>query len=781
MNLTHPIVRARILPHSVWLLALLVACGGGGGGAGPVGPGPGPGGGGGPLPGGAIPAEHAGLIAAAAGNGAVRIEWDLPAAGYQAAWFASTSTATVYAGTAQVITSGTGTTVTGLANGVQRFFGLGIRQGTAGAWTPAGEVLRATPGTPIYVDAAAATAGDGSLATPYRSLAAAAAAAPVDSILWVKDGTYAGPVVVKVGTNVFGGFPAGAAFDLNTRNAQSGATIVTAPSLQPAIDANLTGLGGNRIVLDGLVCRGNNVGFYGVDTQHADIDMRSLTINGFVDRGIRMRHLGVGVTPPNENAVAQLVHCTVQQNGADGLSVLGSYNLSIDFCSFDANVQEGIELGPLYAINGFTTSFHVSASRFVNNGSEGLDATLAQPIGVTAGSATFDIDVRGCNFDGNGLDGLLIDQDHDLAPGWRGKIEVRDCSAHHNALAGVHVDADSPGEFLLHRIRATANGTDGILVSSEVAGGLVTVSASHLAGNLGAGLNTSLGNKRLLATHCVFAGNQTGGFLANAVEGAAANCIAHLQPNPYLNVRQLGSPISTDAAASVFSNAPTAYSRVNAHTTGTLGLAAVPDFAVGATVEIADDGVVRHAASITGTTVVLDSTPTLRRVPTTVMAYGSTSVTEDLRLATSSTVAGLGMKETGAGNVDPGPFGAPTGGAPGVTDTLPAELVWLDQITPAAPTALGSTQAVVLRFSRAIVNPADSRSPTLDGATITGARVRVVNASGTALAIGIVPSANTLTINPPTGGWGTGALRLELHRGITAGGTPLQPVILPLR
>ncbi len=775
----------RVAPLLFCLVPLFTACGGSGGSGGPVGPGPGGGGdGGGPLPGGAIPAAHAGLIAAAAGSGEVRLELDLPASGYQAGVFLATDARLVYSsGTPDRIVTTTSTKYTALTNGTQRFYGLGIRQGTTGAWTPVGEVLRATPRAPIYVDAAATTAGNGTLASPYRSLAAAAAAAPIDSTIWVKDGTYAGPVVVKVGTNVFGGFPAGTAFSLDTRNAQGGATIVTAGSLQAAIDANLLSLGGNRIVLDGLVCRGNGVGLYGVDTQHADIDLRSVVINGFADRGIRMRHLGVGIAPPNENAIAQLVHCTVQQNGADGLSVVGSYNLSVDHCSFDANVQEGIELGPLYGISSAVpTTVHIRASRFANNGAEGVDASLAQPIGVTAGSATFDIQVESSTFQGNGLDGLLVDQEHELAPGWRGHIVIRDCAAHHNALAGVHIDADAPGEFLVHRVRATANGTDGVFVSSELAAGLVTVSASYLAGNLGAGLNTSLGNKRLLATHCVFAGNQAGGFLGNTIECAAANCIAHLQPTPFQNVRQLGSPISTDAASAVFSNLPSAYSRVNTHATGTLGLAAAPSFATGATVEVADDEVVRHAATVAGTTVVLDSTPTLRRVPTMVTAFESTTVTEDARLAAASPVAGAGMKELGAANVDPGPFGAPVGGAPGVTDTLPESLAWLDQITPTPPTNLGNTQAVVLRFARAVVNPADSTAPSLDTATVTSGRLRVLNAAGTALAIGIgTPVQNTVTINPPAGGWPTGALRLEVHRGITAGGTPIQPVIVPLR
>src|SRR5262245_43026220 len=335
------------------LLLLLAACGGGGGGGGTVTPGGPPG----PLPSGPGITVHAGLLAAAAGNGEVRVEYDLPESNFEAALFHSANSATILATTPITPLSGTARTITGLTNGLQRFFVLGIRPAGGSAWTQAGEILRATPNAPIFVDASAGGGGNGTLAAPFQSLAAAAVAAPATGAnIWVRAGTYTGPVQAKAGTHVFGGFAAGAAFTLDNRNAQSGVTIVTAGALQAALDASLPSLSA-RIVFDGIACRGNGTGFYGVDTEHADLDLRSLTISGFADRGIRMRHLGVGGTAPaTEIANAQIVNCTVQQNGADGLSLQGAYNLRIDGCNFNANVQEGIQLGPLYGINGFTTT-----------------------------------------------------------------------------------------------------------------------------------------------------------------------------------------------------------------------------------------------------------------------------------------------------------------------------------------------------------------------------------------------------------------------------------------
>jgi len=207
------------------------------------------------------------------------------------------------------------------------------------------------------------------------------------------------------------------------------------------------------------------------------------------------------------------------------------------------------------------------------------------------------------------------------------------------------------------------------------------------------------------------------------------------------------------------------------NSSGTLGLAAAASFATGATVELADDDTARNAAQVSGTTVVLSSAPTLRRLPTALLAYPGSTVAEDIRLAASSVMAGQAMKEVGTPNVDPGPFGAAVGGQPGIADPLPQALVWLDQVTPTPPTALGSSQAVSLHFSQAIA-----------AASVTSTRVRVLDAGGNAVAAGVVPSGSTITLNPPGGGWPAGALRAELHRGITGtDGTPLQPLNVALR
>ena len=114
-------------------------------------------------------------------------------------------------------------------------------------------------------------------------------------------------------------------------------------------------------------------------------------------------------------------------------------------------------------------------------------------------------------------------QEHEAAPGWFASVDVRECTAKNNGRAGFHVDADGDGEYLLHRLRSTANGTDGVWISSETQAGQVVLSSCYLAGNLGAGARASLGNKPILASHCVFAGNLEAGLVSSFTASAAAS------------------------------------------------------------------------------------------------------------------------------------------------------------------------------------------------------------------------------------------------------------------
>jgi hypothetical protein len=760
--LHHPIHAPSLTTSFVLLLGLLTgACGGGGGSGGttpqqpPTTPPSDP-----PV------AAHAGLLSLCAGDAEVRLHWNLPGSGYEAALFQGSSSTTVISGSPLVSPlPGSGTTVAA-TNGTETFFAMGIRPTGQSTWSLAGLPLRAVPNAPIYVDAAQ-TGGNGTSANPYGSLGTALQAAALvgGGNIWIRDGSYTGPFVVQPGVHVFGGFPRSAPFTLSNRNPEGLATTCTAGSLQSVFDLSIVG---DRSVLDGIVVDGRSTALYGIDTEDNDIDLRSVTVTSCVDRGIRMRN-----SRTTEEAVIQMVNCRVQSNGADGASLQGPYRLTIDYCSFDSNVQEGLDCGNLDALNGGTSTLHVTASRFFGNGAEGLDASIAQPLGATTGSGRFEILIQNCLFEANAFDGLLLDQEHEAAPGWYANIIVRDSTARDNGRAGVHIDADADGDYLLHRVLTSANGTDGLWVSSETHAGHVIASACAFVGNLGAGARASLGNKAILTSHCLFAGNRGGGIATPLIEAAATSGIAHLQTNAFANTRQFANATVTSAAAALFENAPREYLRVTAETSGTLTVDPAPHVAVADHIEIGDDGVSRSVTSVVGSAVTIGSTPDFLRLPATLFGYGAAaSVLDDLRLAAGNTVAGTGMAEAGAAAVDPGPLGAPNvTTTPGTGHAIPASVLWLQSCDPAVPTGPTSSQDVVLEFSAAI-----------DVATITPTSLRVTDDNGTPVTALANVSGNQIILTPPGGGWGANPLRIELHAGIASvAGTGLShPMIVPL-
>ncbi len=769
---------ARSAVSSCLFLSILslAACGGGGGGGGGD-----TGGGGGGNPGGVpstpVAVDHSGVLAAAAGDASVRLHLRRPPSGFESALFHATTTAGLLAGT-QVAVSADTVTVTGLTNGTERVFSLAIRPTGGSTWTLAGAGVRARPAaTTIYVDAAAGAGGNGSLANPYNTLQAGltAAATAGAANVWVRDGSYT-PGIVSPGVHVYGGFASGA-FTLANRDPLAGLTIVAATTGQSAIAMSVAG---TRVILDGFAVRGNSAGLLGIDHENLDLELRSVSVRSFTDRGIRLRN-PVNVTNPafTQNLDIQLVNVFSQQNGADGINLVGPFDVRMDSCAFDANVQEGAEFGPLYAMNALTSTVEVTHSRFANNGSEGFDASVDDVV-QQSGGGTFDLSFRGCTFSGNGLDGLLVDQEHD-ATAWTSNAIVRDCTASENALAGIHIDFDGRGAMLVHNVRATGNGTDGVLVTSETDAGHAVVSSSHLAGNLGAGLRVTsgTGNKIVLASHCTFAGNQAGGMLSPARVSSATNCIFHLQPTPTSNVRELGNATITSASAAAFTNAPNAYARVNANTNGSLTLAAAATFSAGATVELADNGTALTAPQVAGTSVVLSANPTLRRVPASLTAYPAPSIVDDFSLALGSAAIAAGMKEQGAADVDAGALGSPLGDTPGVSDPIPGALLWIDEVSPAPTDVLQPTTGLTIRFRSAL----GGAPPDLTEASVTAARVRVISGTGTAQAVSpSVSGLNTILVPAPVGGWPAGQLRIEIHRDIAAGSTTFtHPTIYPLR
>ncbi|TDJ69081.1 MAG: hypothetical protein E2O39_12270 [Planctomycetota bacterium] len=120
--------------------------------------------------------------------------------------------------------------------------------------------------------------------------------------------------------------------------------------------------------------------------------------------------------------------------------------------------------------------------------------------------------------------------------------------------------------------------------------------------------------------------------------------------------------------------------------------------------------------------------------------------------------------------VDAGPFGAPSGGDPGLEELVPADMFRVSSTMPAWVSPVAPPQAIEVAFLDGVP----------DAASVPGS-VFVVDGSGTPVASTAFVAGDVLVGQPPAGGW-SGALRLELHAGLASeeGALLAVPIALPI-
>jgi hypothetical protein len=742
---------------------LLPACGGGGGGGG-ASPAPTPT----PIlppPNTSAPSPaSAGLVAAAAGSGQVRLDLRLPGTGFETALFQSTSAGTVYAN-APILAplAATSTVVSGLGDGVDTFFGLGVRAVGSTPWTPVGAVVRTRPGAPIYVDASASPAGANgqSPATAFPNLqdALLVAGAANGGNVWVRDGDYsAGPYALGPNVTASGGFDG--SFTLANRNPASGSTRLLGTTTQEIVSVQT---GGSDGALDGFVVDGGGTVLKGIDIVDGDVELRSLLVRRCSDRGIKAVN-----TVPTPNRRLAVIGCTVAEHGSDGLSSAGAIDVLLDGSHFDGNGQEGADIDDLACPDNGSVTLVANNCRFFGNGFEGLDADLAA-VPLATGSGVFTVRLDNCRFEVNGLDGVLLDQEHEFFPGFRAEIVVRGCVARANRLAGLHIDADARGTYTLSHLRCTANGTDGVQVTSETNAGELVLTASWLAGNLGHGARVVSGNKVLLVSQCGIAGNALGGVRGDVRELGVGNSVFLRQPTPRTNASG-GGNLDRDDGAAVFALVPTAWTTATANAQGAVTVASTTGFVVGGSAVAGDDGRGLPITQANGTTLVLDGQPTAFVLPGGIAGYATANVSDDLQLTATSPARSAGLTATGDPAPDAGPFGAAAGAAPGQRSPLTAATLNLLSTTPSLGNGIGAANALTLTFDRAV-----------DPASVTSDRI-VVLQNGSPVVVGLAVNGATVSVSP-TGGGFTGNLAVRVLGGLRgADGSALAAaLVLPLR
>ena len=650
----------------------------------------------------------------------------------------------------------------GLDTATEYYVGLAVAEVSGEKPIPVGQVLSAVTGAPIYANPNATGAAPDGLtpetAFPNVFLAILTATLQGGGNVHVAEGTLLDvSVPLLAGVDLYGGFTPD--FDLEARDPETHATVLLGLAGSSVLKLEVGG--GDLQRVDGLTIDGGGASDNGVDLDRTPAQLSGLSVRR-CSRGIRVRAL-----PGDNMTKVSLIHSTFEQNDLEGLSLEGPFKVKVDDCTFQHNGQEGFEFGPWVAPSGQTVSLTVTDSRFLGNGFEGLDIDLVSSE-LPGPGGVFVVRIEDCDFELNGGHGCLIDLDYDLHPEWSADLLVRGSQARANTGSGFHFDLDNSSICVMHRLLATANGEDGLTITSETYSAVAVVSASAFVGNLGSGVRTSLGNVGAALSHCIFAGNDRGGLRMEATHSTVVSSAAHLQAAPFGGARTRGSVNLPDAPLP-FLYAPIEYRRVLNVVGDELVLDAPLGTALELAGEVASDGVVRSVDAITGAQVAVTPVPTTLPLPTRLVVFpASDSVEEDYSPSLDSGLLGAGMAHPASEEVDAGVFGSPRGGAPGMDDLFPAPLFRVASTVPAWGKPIDSAASFRIKFA--------GGTPQAD--TVENG-IRMIDASGVAWPVSAVIQGDALVVSPPSGGWAIGDL-IELYGTLESriDGYPLIPVTL---
>lgn len=706
-----------------------------------------------------------GLVTVAPGESMLRAAWrsvDLPAGAPGAALFVGTDPGALLAATPIPLSSGDRwATVLGLAPDTTYFATLGFDDGMGG-WNGSGPTLRARTGRPILVssDADPSVADGLTAATAWATIedGIAAAAQAGGGNVWASGTFLAAEITVPADVDLYGGFDA--TFDLATRDPEANPATIQGTSTSSVITLARADL--SVAVLDGFRVDGSGISDACFEVDQRFCELRSLA-GGRSGRGFKLRSVD------NNNPVeVTMVRCAASVCIAGGTSISGAFDLFMEDCAMIGNGQEGLTADNLTGNVGEVSRLLARDCVFSHNGSEGFDVDLATS--GEPGTGRWVLRLEDCEFSNNVRDGCLIDCDYEGQAGWFARFEIEGCEARGNREAGFHLDVDAQATSHFHRTIAAANGTEGVLISSESAPGTVVIDTSAITGNRAFGVRTEMGNVGMLLTHCVLSGNRMGSVFRGVAPTLATSSIGYLEAGPWGATESHLSVVTNLTQPLPFGEAPSAWYTVTAYAGGVATLGTQPLFGIGATVELNDDGTPLAVEAVTGPNVRLLNGPDTLATPGVLGWFESGDVTEDWTLSGSSPAIGAGMSLPGGPLRDAGPFGAAVTGAPGRLDLLPTSTFWFAETSPTWSQPVGATESLVLRFE----------GGSLDSSTAM-ASVDAVDATGTPVPIGLLTAGSVVIVSPPGSGWTTGT-KIQVHDSLRAldGRTLCASIAIPL-
>ncbi|MEI6128748.1 MAG: hypothetical protein WCR59_01655, partial [Planctomycetota bacterium] len=312
-----------------------------------------------------------GLLALAAGDHVIRVDYTLPGTGFEGALFKSTVRNAVFSGAPIVeVLTGTNIVFTGQTNGVSRFFGFGIRATGTTEWQPIGTTAECQPRPPYYVNPAAdpSIANGLTPATAFPDLLDALLVAYIHTggNVWACEGNYSnGPFPIGPSVHLFGGFEP--TFDIEQRDLRK-ITQLNGSTGSFLIDVQTGSLTG---ILDGIVCNGDNNGGIqtaeGIVISNSNCQLRSVAVVGFSRRGIFVR-LGSNVFPPYQSRRIVAIASSASANGLDGCLIANVVaDVSIDRCVFSDNFAQGFDCNDLWSMDNNISRLIATGCNFERN------------------------------------------------------------------------------------------------------------------------------------------------------------------------------------------------------------------------------------------------------------------------------------------------------------------------------------------------------------------------------------------------------------------------------
>ena len=465
-----------------------------------------------------------------------------------------------------------------------------------------------TPHPVRYVRSGASQAGADGLTpeTAFPTMGQAIATSiPLGGVnIHVSEGLYPENLFLLEGMMVFGGFES--SFDPALRD----------PVQQPSqfgilFPTDLVNLRPGDLLsgVDGLILGGNGIAESCVYAEDCYCRITRCQLSGAITQGLDLRSDYL----EGNTIKAFIADCVISDCNGEGLRIVGIPQIQIDDSVIRNNLNEGIESQWIYSGFGKASRIEITRCRVSENGDEGIDLDVASIPGNLPGvdlPSSTRIKIRNCEISRNFLEGIVVDIDSSPVDDLDIRVRIDDSQISDNGLAGIFLDGDAPAAFRVSRNQISANGGAGVSISSIPDGSEALIRNCNILGNAGTGVE-AVDLCSLYVAHCWISGNVLGSLESpRGVIQVQDSIVTQLTAEDnFSNIRYclvngpglpLELPNSTVQGPSNVLAEPTEIIWGNWNPDGTLSASSPLTLTADATVELADDGILRQCTPLVG-------------------------------------------------------------------------------------------------------------------------------------------------------------------------------------